>query len=191
MPAANQEHEVHLSAAQRAELEAVLRPQTVAAATARRARLLLSADEDHPDGRRPDWHIAGVAGLSERQVVRVRRRFVRDGLAPAVDRQPRKPSDKPAKLGGAAEARLVTLCCSTPPGGRQRRTLPLLAGELGRLQVVTSVCQETVRRGLKKIGPSPGGASGSASRRRAGPGSSPRWNRCWTPARRGTTSGTR
>lgn len=191
MPAANQKHAVHLGATQRAELEAVGRQQTVAAATARRARILLLADEDHPDGRRPDWHIAEVVGLSERQVVRVRRRFVKDGLPPAVGRKPRKPSATPPKLDGAAEARLVTLCCSTPPDGRQRWTLQLLSDELGRLAVVTKVCKETVRRCLKKIGCNPGGASGSASRRRTGPASWPRWNRCSTFTRPSTTRSTR
>lgn len=191
MPATNQKHEVHLTPDQRAELEAVVRQQAVGAAKARKARILLLADEDHPDGRRPDWHIAEVVGLSERQVVRIRRRFVTEGLTPAVERKPRTPSDQPPKLDGAAEARLVTLCCSTPPDGRQRWTLQLLVDELCRLKVVTSVCRETVRTCLKKTGSSPGGASGSASRRRTGPGSSPRWSRFSTPTTAGTTRGTR
>lgn len=191
MPATNQKHEVHLTPGQRAELEAVCRQQVVGAATARRARILLLADADHPDGRRPDWHIAEVVGLSERQVVRIRRRFVTDGLAPAVGRKPRAPSDRPPKLDGAAEARLVTLCCSTPPDGRDRWTLQLLVDELCRLRVVASVCRETVRTCLKKTGSSRGGPTGSASRRRTGPGSWPRWRRCSTPTTRGTTAGTR
>ena len=191
MPATNRKHEVHLSTSQRTELEAVGRQQNVPAAKARRARVLLLADEDHADGRRPDWHIAAVGGLSERQVGRIRRRFVREGLAPATDRKPRKPSDDPPKFDGVAEARLVTLCCSTPPDGRSRWTLQLLVDELRRLKVVTAVCRETVRQCLKKTGFSPGGASGSASRRRTGRDSSPRWSRFSTPTKRSTTRRTR
>src|SRR5687767_7912193 len=78
MPATNRKHEVHLSAEQRTELEDICRQQNVTAAKARRARILLLADEDHGDRRRPDWHIAEVVGLSERQVVRIRRQFVRE-----------------------------------------------------------------------------------------------------------------
>src|SRR5262249_14019393 len=140
------------------------------------------------DGRRPDWHIAEVVGLSERQVIRIRRRFVVEGLTPAVNRKPRKPSSDPPKLDGAAEARLVTLCCSTPPDGRTRWTLQLLVDELCRLQVVTRVCRETVRQCLKKIGCSRGAASGFALRRRTGRGSSPRWKKSSTCIRRSTTT---
>lgn len=175
MRASNQKYEVHLTSRQREELQTIGRQQNVPAAKARRARILLLADEDHPDGRRPDWHIAEVVGLSERQVIRIRRRFVQEGLTQAVDRQPRAASSKPPKLDGAAEAQLVTLCCSTPPEGQTRWTLQLLVDELCRLKVVTSVCRETVRTCLKKTGFSPGGASGFASARRIGRGSSPSW----------------
>jgi transposase len=191
MPATNRKWEVHLTADQRSELEAIVRQQTVPAANARRARILLLADEDHPDGRRPDWQIAEIVGLSERQAKRIRHRFVRDGLAPAVDRKSRSPSAKPPKLDGEAEAHLVTLCCSTPPEGRLRWTLQLLVDELCRLKVVTSVCRETVRRCLKKTGFSLGGASGSASRSGTGRGSSPRWRKSSTRTRRRTTRRTR
>jgi len=190
MLATNKKHGVHLTTELRAELEAVVRQQNVGAAKARKARILLLADEDHPDGRRPDWHIAEVVGLCERQVVRIRRRFVKEGLTPAIDRKLRKPPSNPPKLDGAAEARLVTLCCSAPPDGRQRWTLKLLVDELCRLRVVTSVCPETVRRCLKKIGCSLGGPSGSASRRRIGPGSSHRWRTSSTRTTGRTTTRT-
>jgi len=191
MPATNRKHEVHLSIEQRRGLEDLCRQQNVKAAKARRARILLLADEDHTDGRRHDWHIAEIVGLSERQVVRIRRQFVQDGLAPAINRKSRTPSDKPPKLDGAAEARLVILCCSTPPESQQRWTLQLLVDELCRLKVVTSVCRETVRVCLKKTGLRLGKASGSASPRKTGRGLSPRWKRFSTPTKRNTTRSTR
>lgn len=191
MPVTNRKQEVHLTDEQRAELEAVLRQQTGRAATARRARVLLLTDEDHPDGRRPDWHIAEVVGLSERQVVRIRQRFVREGLPPTLARKPRPPAATPPVIDGAAEAQLVSLCCSRPPAGQQRWTLQLLVDELCRLQVVTSVCRETVRRCLKKTGYSLGGPNGSASRRRTGRGSSPRWKKSSIPTTPPTTRRTR
>lgn len=191
MPATNLKHDVHLTAAQRAELDAVVRQQTVGASKARRARILLLADRDHLDGRRSDGHIAEVVGLCARQVVRIRQKFVRDGLAPALDRKDRAPSAAPPKLDGAAEARLVTLCCSTPPDGRRTWTLQLLVDELCRLKVVASVCRETVRQCLKKTGCSRGGRSGSASRSGTGRGSWPRWKRSSTSTRPRTTTPTR
>jgi transposase len=188
MPNPIQKMRVLLSSDQREQFEAICRRQSVPAATLRRARILLLADDGHPDGRRPDHEIAAAVGLSERQIVRIRQRFVREGDA-ALERKPR-PS-VPGKLDGVAEAHLVTLCCSPPPEGRDRWTLQLLCDELGRLQIVESVCRETVRKCLKKTRFSLGVSSGSASRRRTGPGSSPVWRRFWTSTNNPTTRSTR
>jgi hypothetical protein len=49
---------VDLTAAERLELEAVLRSQSVGAAKLRRARILLLSDVGHPEGRRTDADIA-------------------------------------------------------------------------------------------------------------------------------------
>ncbi len=65
--------------AQREELERISRSQNVSAAQARRARILLLSDADHGDGRRPDWQIAELVGLTEKQVKRIRQQFVREG----------------------------------------------------------------------------------------------------------------
>lgn len=188
MPNRSAKASVHLMAEERSELQALCRRQSVGAAKLRRARILLLADEDHPSGRRPDWQIAEVVGLSERQVVRVRQQFVREGQQ-VLDRKPRPAV--PGKLDGKAEATLVTLCCSRPPAGQEQWTLQLLCDELGRLQVVESVCRETVRKCLKKTGFSPGAPNGSASRKRTGRGSSRGWKRSSTSTRPATTGGTR
>jgi hypothetical protein len=179
---------VVLTPEQRQQLEAIRRQQCVAAAMMRKARILLMADDAHPDGRRPDHEIAAAVGLCERQVVRIRQRFVREGDA-ALMRWPR-PS-VPGKLDGAAAAHLVTLCCSTPPEGRDHWTLQLLCDELARLQLVESVCPETVRQCLKKTRSGPGRLSGSASPRRIGPASWRGWRRSSTSTSGLTTSGIR
>ena len=54
------------------------------------------------------------------------------------------------RLDGAGEARLIALTCSTPPPGRTRWTLRLLADELVRLEVVEAISHETVRRTLEQ-----------------------------------------
>ena len=170
----NAKLKVHLSAEQRDELESICRRQSVAAAKVRRARILLLADEDHPDGRRPDWQIAETVGLSEKQVGRIRKQFVREGDE-TLERKQRRDAGVPKRLDGKAEAILVTLCCNEPPGGHSRWTLQLLCDELGRLQVVESVCRETVRKCLKKTNCSLGGWSGSASRQPIAHDSWPAW----------------
>lgn len=188
MPDLSKKLTVHLSAAFRAELEAICRRQSVAVAKVRRARVLLMSDADHPDGRRRDWEIAEAVGISERQVIRIRQQFVREGQT-VLNRKPRPAV--PGKLDGPAEARLVTLCCSTPPKGRDRWTLQLLCDELARLQIVRSVCPETVRQCLKKTNSSLGKPSGSASRKRTGRGSWRGWRKFSTSTSRSTTGSTR
>src|SRR5690606_41915108 len=99
--------------------------------------------------RRTAANIAALFGLAERQVGRIRQRFCRERqdqpVVQACERKPRPPAPGRGRLDGAAEARLVVLACSDPPAGRERWTLQLLCDELARLQVVETVCPETVR----------------------------------------------
>ena len=181
--------EVSLTDEDRSDLEALCRKGIVAASKLRHARILLMADEDRREGRRPDWYIAEVVGLSERQVVRVRQKFFRDGLLPALERKKRLTPPNPPRFDGAAEAKLITLCCSDPPEGQQRWTLQLLVDELCRLKVVVSVCPETVRKCLKKIVSNPGRRNGSVFLSETMRGSWPIWrNSSTSTAKRMTKS---
>ena len=67
-------------------------------------------------------------------------------LAAALNEEPRPGARR--KLTGKEEALLVATACSSPPAGRSRWTLELLAGELARLTTRQSVSRETVRRRL-------------------------------------------
>ena len=184
---------VELTSEERKELEGLVRQQSVGAGKHRRARILLLADQNHPDGRRTDANIAELVGLSERQVVRIRQRFVRErnsqSITQACQRKPRPPAPERRRLQGEAEAQLIVLACSNPPEGRDHWTLQLLCDELARLQVVESVCPETLRKCLKKTNFNLGGQSGIAFRNQTGRGSSPTWKRSSTFIKRTTTSG--
>jgi len=186
--------QVKLTRRERTDLEGILRRQSVGAAVQRRARILLLADSNHPDGRRTDANIAELVNLSQRQVVRIRQKFVRErgeqSVREVCERKPRPPAPERRRLDGEAEAQLVALACSTPPEGRDCWTLQLLCDELSRLEVVESVCPETVRRALKKTTCAPGGRNVTASRKPTGHGSSRRWKPCSTSTRSTTTSGT-
>lgn len=166
---------VELTAEERKELEGILRQQSVGAAKQRRARILLLADANHPDGRRTDVNIAELVGLSLRQVVRIRQRFVRtresQSIGQACERKPRPPAPERRRLDGRGEAKLVSLACSEPPAGRDSWTLQLLCDELARLEVVESICPETVRKCLKKTNCDLGGANVTALPKRTGRGS--------------------
>lgn len=114
------------------------------------ARILLKADQAEGGPAWPDDRIAEAVEVSVATVERVRQRFVEQGLDAALVRKPQARPSRERKLDGAAEARLVALACSAPPEGRQRWTLKLLADRLVELEIVDSVCPETVRQTLQK-----------------------------------------
>ena len=81
-------HQVTLTAEQRADLERLTRQTSVGVAKKRWATILLLADDAHPDGRHTDEQIATEVGLSVRQLERVRKRFVREGMGATLVRAP-------------------------------------------------------------------------------------------------------
>lgn len=187
----NRKVEVELSAEQRQRLEELCRKGTVPVAQVRHARVLLLADLDRREGRHPDWYVSEITSVSLRQISRIRGKFVQAGLEPAIQRQPRSTPGTTPKFDGRQEAQLVQLCCSTPPAGRARWTIRLLADEVCRLQIVASVCPETVRQCLKKIVCSPGRPNGSAFRRQTVRDLWPSWSNSSTSTTSRSTTRTR
>jgi transposase len=161
------------------------------ALTITRARILLKADQA-PGG--PAWEDAEIADALDcgtRTVERVRQRFVARGLEPALGRKPQDRPSRERKLDGAAEARLIAVACSAPPDGRARWTLKMLADKLVELEVVEAVCDETVRRVLKKTRSSRTSRSSGSSRRARAGSSWPGWRTCWRSITGRTASGGR
>ena len=73
---------------------------------------------------------ADAAGTFPREVRRVGRRYLQRGLEAARSEDPRpKP---PKKFDARSEAAVVALACSTPPPGRSRWSVVLLAAYSGR-----------------------------------------------------------
>ena len=174
------QYPVTLTDDQRDRLDAITRTGSAPVNKVRHARVLLLADKGRPGGGWTDPEIADALGMHVNTVAKVRKRFVAEGEQPALDRKPRLTPPVPPKIDGRVEAHLVALCCSTAPAGRTRWTLSLLAGELTRRGLVTSVSLETVRKALKKTRCSRGASSAGASPSGTPPGSSPRWRRSST-----------
>ncbi len=142
-------HRVHLTESQRQDLNKRLASGHGSARELAHARIILKADEGAGG---PAWHdeeIARALDVSVATIERVRRRFVADGLAAAVQRK-RPTREYRRALDGEAEAHLVALSCSEPPAGRDHWSMRLLADKLVELRIVEAVSDETVRRTLKK-----------------------------------------
>ena len=158
------QYPVVLTGEQRERLEGLTRAGSAPVGKVRHAQVLLLSDGDRPGGRLTRDRIADVLGMHVNTVDRLRKRFVVEGEEPALNRKVRAEPPVPAKIDGRAEAYLVATCCSAAPAGRARWTLQLLADELTRRGLVTSVSLETVRTTLKKTHCSRGGSSAGAFR---------------------------
>jgi hypothetical protein len=140
---------VTLTGKERESLRKLTTTGKVAAATQLHARILLKADANPGGPNWPDGEIASSLDTAIRTVERVRQRFVEEGLEAALSRRrPRREYER--RLDGAGEAHLIALACSSPPEGRERWTLQLLADRMVVLGHVPALSDDTVGRVLKK-----------------------------------------
>jgi transposase len=144
------------------------------------AQVLLMSDRNRDGGPLSRSQVAELLGIHVNSVDRIRKRFVLEGEAPAVNRKARLTPPIAPKLDGHAEAFLIATCCGRAPKGRTRWTLALLAEELKKNRFVTTVCAETVRKTLKKTNCNLGGSSAGVCRSGTTPGSSPKWKKSTT-----------
>jgi transposase len=144
-------YKVELNDRERAELAELVHAGNAPAQIQTRARILLLADVEQ--GYR-DVDIAKALFTSLSTVHRTRLRLVTEGLHSALHPKPR--SGRPPIFGGEVEAHLTALACASPPQGRARWSLRLLADTLVELHVVESISPSHVRNTLKKTSCVPG-----------------------------------
>lgn len=137
----NVRYRVELSQAERGELATLLSGGKHAARKLKRAQILLAADAGAGDEV-----IAASVGVGGSTVYRTKRRFVIGNLEQALSEEPRPGASR--KLTGKEEALLVATACSSPPSGRARWTLELLADTMVKLTEHDCISRETVRRRL-------------------------------------------
>jgi transposase len=149
---------VRLDEAERGRLQAMVDQGKGSKTTRARAWILLKADEGEHGPGWPDAKIAEAFDVGMRTVERTRRLLVTEGFEAVPVRKP-SPNRRSRKWDGAQEAALVKLACSTPPAGRARWTLRMLADRLVERKVVVAIGREAVRTTLKKMTSSRGSAS--------------------------------
>jgi transposase len=137
----NIKYRVELNPSERDQLDALLSGGRHAARKLKRAQILLAANDGVGDEA-----IAAALQVSGSTIYRTKRRFVEANLEGALSEEPRPGAVR--KLSAKEEALLVATACSSPPPGRVRWTLELLADEMVRLTDHDTLCAETVRRRL-------------------------------------------
>ena len=137
----NIRYRVELSEAEHMQLTALLGGGRHAVRKLKRAQILLAANAGIADEE-----IANSVSVGGSTVYRTKRRFVEGNLEFALSEEARPGAAR--KLSGKETALLVATACSSPPQGRTRWTLDLLAGAMIRLTEHEGLSRETVRRRL-------------------------------------------
>lgn len=92
--------------------------------------------------------IAEMLNISRATVSNIKRRYREEGLESALKEQQRP--GQPKKYTEKHEAEIIALACTSPPEGRKRWSLVLLAEELKKKQGFGTINRESIRLILKK-----------------------------------------
>jgi hypothetical protein len=116
-------YRVTLTEQERQELDTMAKTAKTNARQFLYARALLLCDAS-PQGLA--WPVADTAealGVTTRTIEHLKKRFVEEGLAAALERKQREKPPREVIFDGAFQARLTALACSEAPNGRQRWTV--------------------------------------------------------------------
>ncbi len=129
------------------------------------AQILLKL-EDTPENA--EWtykRIQSAYDTTSATVAGIAQRFVSDGLEAALGRK--KHDNYHRKVTGEIEAQICRIACSSPPSGRSRWTMQLIADELIRLEVVDYITDTTVCEVMKKTKLNRGSSRSGACQKQA------------------------
>jgi transposase len=144
----NKKYIVRLTTEERKELESIVKKGRTQAYRMKHANILLAIDADGSNWS--DHQAAKAYKCHENTVRNVRQRFVEQGLEVALERKEQQVLSRKRIIDGENEARLISIACSSPPKGRAKWTMQMLADELVILKIVDSISGQTVWRTLKK-----------------------------------------
>ena len=140
---ARQAQPITLNSNESRSLKTLLTRGTASARTLSRARIL-----DLLHRHQPPAAIAALLQVTQQTVYNIKRRYLAGGLQAALVDQPR--SGRPVEIDGKQRAKITALACSTPPEGRARWTLRLLADKAVELGHCQRLSHTAARKILKK-----------------------------------------
>jgi hypothetical protein len=146
----NKKYIVRLADTERRVLRDVIKQLKGSSQKVRRAQMLLKADVDGP--RWTDAKSADAFSCRVQTGESIRQRLVTEGFE--VTLHGRKPDKPPRKktFDGEQEAKVIALRLGSPPQGFATWSLRLLADRVVERHIVETVCHETIRQTLKKMG---------------------------------------
>jgi len=135
--------QIRLKVKDRKRLQEIVKRGEAKARKITRCHVLLLSDKKETNGK-----ISRTLDIALLTIRRIQQRYVEGGLESAIEERPR--SGKPPKFSGKQQAKITALACSTPPEGRSRWTLRLLAEKVVELELVDDISYKSVGEILKK-----------------------------------------
>ena len=108
-----------------------------------RARILLLANQG-----KGDTEIAEILGVGRYTALKIRKRYLEEGLQSALVDKPR--TGQPEKYSEKHKAEIIAQACTQPPEGRKRWSLSLLCEELRKKEGFETINRESIRLILNK-----------------------------------------
>ena len=149
-------YQVRLTATEREQLATFVTQGKRSARAMHRARILLLVDAQHSDEE-----ISDILGISRQTVYTMRKKYHEDtdhDLRTLLQEHPRP--GQPVKVDSRVTSHVAMIACADSPPGTTRWTLQMIADRLVELNVVESICLESVREALKKTNANLGSTSG-------------------------------
>lgn len=140
-------HRVFLTGKQRVQLETLIHSGKAHSRALTKVRILLLTDRNRAE-RCTDVQIIAALSTSNSNIQRTRISFLANGLEGCLRDQPR--SGRKPKITGDIDAKLTMLACSSPPEGRCKWTLQLLADQMVKFGYIDSISNVAVFKHLKK-----------------------------------------
>jgi transposase len=148
-------YHIKLTKAEVEELMQVINKGSHSTQTFRAAYVLLNCDEGEYSQKVTNEQISNVLRIGMRTIDRVKKKFIEEGFEATLERRKTTRIYEP-KIDGEVEAKLVSLCCSSPPEGFAKWSLRLLADKMVELKYVESISHVAVGNVLKKMSLNPG-----------------------------------
>ncbi len=129
---------VELGKKDRGQVTEMLSKGQESARVLRRASILRQLDDGQKMGR-----VAENAGVARKTVRAIARRYEEEGLDSALHEKLRPGKER--TLNTAQSQRIVAMVCGSPPEGRARWSVRLIAEEAARRKLAPAVSRETIR----------------------------------------------
>jgi hypothetical protein len=143
-----QKYQVHLSDEERGYLHRHTSSGNWEPRKVKRAFILLKADRGQGNSLEDD-EIVEQLHCSPMLVTKVRQSFGKGKRLKALDEKHR--TGRPKTIDGEIEAHIIAIACSSPPEGRIRWMLQLIADQVIALTELESFSHMSVARTLKKM----------------------------------------